>query len=92
MKKLNVVLVGLGFGGAFVPIYKDHPAVGNIGIFDTDTGRMEEFARTHGIQRQYHSFDEILRDKEVDAVHLVTPIPLHAEQTVAVLDSGKHCA
>ena len=41
MKKLNVVLVGLGFGGAFVPIYKDHPAVGNIGIFDTDTGRME---------------------------------------------------
>ena len=32
MKKLNVVLVGLGFGGAFVPIYKDHPAVGNIGI------------------------------------------------------------
>lgn len=53
---------------------------------------MEEFARTHGIQRQYHSFDEILRDKEVDAVHLVTPIPLHAEQTVAVLDSGKHCA
>ena len=40
MKKLNVVLVGLGFGGAFVPIYKDHPAVGNIGIFDTDTGRM----------------------------------------------------
>ena len=92
MKKLNVVLVGLGFGGAFVPIYKDHPAVGNIGIFDTDTGRMEEFARTHGIQRQYHSFDEILRDKEVDAIHLVTPIPLHAEQTVAVLDSGKHCA
>jgi len=48
MKKLNVVLVGLGFGGAFVPIYKDHPAVGNIGIFDTDTGRMEEFARTQG--------------------------------------------
>lgn len=32
MKKLNIVLVGLGFGGAFVPIYKDHPGVGSIGI------------------------------------------------------------
>ena len=92
MKKLNIVLVGLGFGGAFVPIYKDHPGVGSIGIFDTDSSVMEEFARAHGIERLYHSFEEILEDEEVDAVHLVTPIPLHAKQTAAVLNAGKHCA
>ena len=34
----------------------------------------------------------ILADKKIDAVHLVTPIPLHAEQTVKVLEAGKHCA
>ena len=92
MKKLNVVLVGLGFGGAFVPIYKDHPAVESIGIFDTDAGIMEAFSAAQGIEKQYHSFEEILEDEAVDAVHLVTPIPLHAKQTVAVLNAGKHCA
>lgn len=92
MKKLNVVLVGLGFGGAFVPIYKDYPAVESIGIFDTDAGIMEAFSAAHGIEKQYHSFEEILEDEAVDAVHLVTPIPLHAKQTVAVLNAGKHCA
>lgn len=92
MKQLNVALVGLGFGGAFVPIYRDHPLVGTIGIFDTDTQLMETFAREHGIVKTYSSFEEILCDKALDAVHLVTPIPLHAQQTTAVLNSGKHCA
>ena len=40
----------------------------------------------------YGSFEEILNDPEIDAVHLVTPIPLHEEQTVQVLEAGKHCA
>ena len=35
---------------------------------------------------------EVLADETVDAVHLVTAIPDHAEQTVRVLDAGKHCA
>ena len=54
--------------------------------------KRQEFARAHGIERLYHSFEEILEDEEVDAVHLVTPIPLHAKQTAAVLNAGKHCA
>lgn len=37
-------------------------------------------------------FEEVLADKNLDAVHLVTPIPLHAEQTIQVLEAGKHCA
>ena len=28
MKKINVALVGLGCGGAFLPIYREHPQVG----------------------------------------------------------------
>ena len=38
------------------------------------------------------SFEEILDDNSIDAVHLVTPIPLHAKQTIDVFQSGKHCA
>ena len=33
-KKLNIAVVGLSFGGSFVPIYKEHPAVGKVGLCD----------------------------------------------------------
>jgi predicted dehydrogenase len=93
MKKLNVALVGLGFGGAFADIYKHHPNVGELTLFDTNTGRLQEF-RDHlgGDVKIAESFEQLLADPSSDAVHLVTPIPLHADQTVAVLESGKHCA
>ena len=34
MKKLNVALVGLGFGSCFVPIWLDHPNVGEVTVCD----------------------------------------------------------
>jgi predicted dehydrogenase len=91
MKKINVALVGLGFGGAFVEIYKKHPNVGEVSLFDTNPDRLNGWAEHHGL-RIHSSFEEILEDPTIDAVHLVTPIPLHEEQTVRVLEAGKHCA
>ncbi len=35
--------------------------------------------------------DELLADPELDAVALATPVPLHAEHAVRVLEAGKHC-
>jgi predicted dehydrogenase len=97
MKQISVVLVGLGFGGAFAPIYRKHPDVSAFGIFDPNRSLAEEVSKRMeegGGQpvRIYQTFDEILKDTSVDAVHLVSPIPRHVEQTLAVLNSGKHCA
>ena len=91
MKKINVALVGLGFGGAFVDIYKNHPNVGEISVFDTNSEMTKKFAERYSV-KTHESFEEMLADERIDAVHLVTPIPLHEEQTVRVLDAGKHCA
>lgn len=90
--KLNVAVVGLGFGGAFVPIWRDHPDVASVGITDLDEDRAAKAADTYGISRIYSSLDDVLADDAVDAVHLVTSIPDHAEQTIRVLEAGKHCA
>ena len=90
--RINIALVGLGFGGAFADIYKHHPNVESLGIFDTDENIMQEISQHYGISKTYKSFDDILVDDKIDAVHLVTPIPLHEEQTVQVLEAGKHCA
>jgi len=92
MKKINVAIAGLGFGGAFVDIYNHHPNVGTVGIYDINADLSETVSRTLGIPKVYDSFEAILKDDSLDAVHLVTPIPLHEEQTIAVLESGKHCA
>ena len=91
-RKINVALVGLMFGGAFAKIYRDHPGVGEFGICDIDAGLMEKVAASTGVSKMYGSLDEVLEDGSIDAVHLVTPIPLHEEQSIKVLESGKHCA
>lgn len=92
MKKINIALVGLGFGGAFAEIYKNHPNVGTLSLFDTDRDLLKRFSSAAGIAKTHDSFEQLLKDSETDAVHLVTPIPLHEEQSAAVLESGKHCA
>lgn len=92
MDKINVVVCGIAFGGSFVPIFRDHPNVGKLGLFDIDRALLQKTAEHYGVETTYESFEAVLADPEVDAVHLVTPIPLHEQQAVQVLESGKHCA
>jgi myo-inositol 2-dehydrogenase/D-chiro-inositol 1-dehydrogenase len=40
--------------------------------------------------REYASYEALLADQNVDAVWLVTPSSLHADQIVAALHAGKH--
>ena len=92
VKKLNIAVVGLGFGGAFVGIHHEHPDVGSVKVYDPVMDKCRYMTDNGYADGIYGSFEEILADPDCDAVHLVTPIPLHADQTVAVLESGKHCA
>ena len=92
MKKINVALVGVAFGGFFAEIYKEHPNVGKLVLFDVDKKREKALRNRLGIEENYDSFEDILKDPSIDAVHLVTPFTMHEEQSVAVLNSGKHCA
>ena len=92
MKKINVALVGLGFGRCFLPIWLDHPNVASVTVCDRNEALLRKAKEEHPQIRITTDFEEVLKDETVDAVHLVTPIPLHADQSVAVLESGKHCA
>jgi myo-inositol 2-dehydrogenase/D-chiro-inositol 1-dehydrogenase len=46
--------------------------------------------RELGVPVVHEDFGEFVRDAHVDAVVLVTPTNLHAEQTMAAIDAGKH--
>ncbi|MCU0501909.1 MAG: Gfo/Idh/MocA family oxidoreductase [Anaerolineae bacterium] len=90
--KLRVAVVGLGFGAEFVPIYLDHPDVQSVAACDSDPVRLDRAARRFGIKRLFSDVAEVVQSDEIDAVHLVSGIPDHARQAIAVLRSGKHCA
>jgi D-xylose 1-dehydrogenase (NADP+, D-xylono-1,5-lactone-forming) len=47
-------------------------------------------AAKHGIPRAYGSYEELLRDPEIEAVFIPLPNDLHCEWTVRALDAGKH--
>ncbi len=91
-QKIHVAVVGLGFGGEFVPIYLHHPAVRAVTVCDLDPASRRRAAERYGVTRDVATLAEVVSDPDIDAVHLVTPIPEHAAQSVSVLRAGKHCA
>ncbi|HEY3236055.1 MAG TPA: Gfo/Idh/MocA family oxidoreductase [Polyangiaceae bacterium] len=88
----GIAVVGLGFGEAFVPIYQRHPRVERVGICDLDPETLRRVGDRYGIQDRFARLEDVLADRGFDAVHLLTPVPLHVEQSMAVLAAGKHCA
>ena len=90
--RISVAVVGLGFGAEFVPIYLEHPNVESVMICDSDAERLNTVSEKFNIKEKYTEFSDIINSGEIDAVHLVSGIPDHAEQTLDVLNSGKHCA
>lgn len=89
---LCIAVLGLGFGQEFVPIYLSHPAVSRVVLVEPDDARRAEVAERYGVRQGYRSLDEALLDDEIDAVHILAPVPFHAEYAIRVLDAGKHCA
>jgi 1,5-anhydro-D-fructose reductase (1,5-anhydro-D-mannitol-forming) len=52
--------------------------------------RATEFAEKHGAASTYDDYGRMLDDPAVDVVYIATPNSLHAEQTIAALERGKH--
>ncbi|RMF39314.1 MAG: gfo/Idh/MocA family oxidoreductase [Alphaproteobacteria bacterium] len=59
-------------------------------VVGRDRARMEAFARERGIGHATDDLAEALARDDVDAVILSTPTQMHAEQTIACLEAGKH--
>src|SRR5665811_1386754 len=91
-KKFKVAIIGLGFGAEFIPIYQKHPNAEMYAICQRTQSKVDEIGDAFGIEKRYTDYDELLKDPEIDAVHINTPIPNHAEQSIAALRAGKHVA
>ncbi|MHC5056686.1 MAG: Gfo/Idh/MocA family protein [Planctomycetota bacterium] len=98
MRELGVGLIGYGYMGrmqAFchraVPEYYSPPPI-RTKLVAAATSREEtaERAKADGFEFATADWRELVARDDVDIVHVVTPNNLHAEQTIAALEAGKH--
>jgi D-xylose 1-dehydrogenase (NADP+, D-xylono-1,5-lactone-forming) len=61
-----------------------------VAVASRDRTRAEAYAREHGIERGYGSYEDLLADPEVEAVYISLPNSLHVEWSVRALEAGKH--
>jgi predicted dehydrogenase len=85
---VNVAVCGLGWWGrVIVPLIKTSSRLRVIKVVDPDPAAAG-FAREQGVALA--SFDEALRDPEVQGVVLCTPHTLHTDQIVRAAGAKKH--
>ena len=89
-KKINVAIVGLGFGAEFIPLYQLHPDANMMAICQRTEKKLNAIGDAFGIEARYTDFKTLLKNPEVDLVHINSPIPDHGWQTIAALKAGKH--
>jgi 2-hydroxy-4-carboxymuconate semialdehyde hemiacetal dehydrogenase len=88
---INVALAGAGaFGIKHLDAIKLIPGVKVVSLISRELGKTQEVADRYGIAHVSTNLADSLAIKDVDAVILCTPTQMHASQTLACLDAGKH--
>jgi predicted dehydrogenase len=91
-RPINLAIIGLGFGAEFIPIYQAHPHANLMAVCQRSQSKLDAIADRFQVPKRFTSYDELLEDPEIDAVHINTPIPDHAAQSIKALQKGKHVA
>lgn len=89
-RQYNVAMVGLGFGAEFIPIYQAHPQARVAAICRRNPEELRKVGDRFGIEKRFTSYDDVLRDTNIDFVHINSPIADHAWMSLRALDAGKH--
>ena len=90
-KTINVALAGAGaFGIKHLDGIQRIEGVQVVSLISRDIEKTKNVAAHYGIPHVTTDLAESLALKDVDAVVLCTPTPMHADQTLACLRAGKH--
>ena len=91
-RKLNVGVVGLGFGAEFIPLWQQHPQTHCEAICQRNPERLNSVGDYFEVEKRYSDFKQLIKDPQIQIVHINTPIPDHAWMSIAALKAGKHVA
>ena len=91
MKPIRVAIVGCGRISDLHSLgYKDFPDAELAAVCDTNKALAKKKAKEWGVAKVYDNYQQVLDDKEIDVVELLTPHHLHCSMTVAACRAGKH--
>ena len=94
MDKVRIGVIGCGgiANGKHMPAEKRNPAAEMVAFCDLIEERAVKARADYGKpeDKVYTDYRELLKDKSIDAVLVLTPNCSHCEITVAALEAGKH--
>ncbi|PTL85178.1 Gfo/Idh/MocA family protein [Vitiosangium sp. GDMCC 1.1324] len=83
-------ILGTGqIAGLFAKGLREIPEARLVAVGSRSSQNAERFARQYGVARAYATYEELVRDAEVDVVYVATPHTAHREHCVLALDHGK---
>ena len=90
-KQIRVGVVGCGYWGPnLIRNLRQSPDCQLKVLCDMSESRLAHMRRLHPEVATTNSFDDLLKDSELDAVVIATPVRFHYEMAKAALSVGKH--
>lgn len=91
MNSIRVAIVGCGRISDLHQLgYRGRDDAQVVAVCDANKSRASQKARDWGVEKVYGDYRQVLEDKSVDAVELLTPHHLHCPMTVQACRAGKH--
>jgi len=87
-KKVRIGVVGGGFGTAFQ--WHEHPDCIVEAVSDLREDRRKRLMKVYDCRKPYNSLEELVLDRNIDAVAIFTDGPLHVQHTIEAMKNGKH--
>jgi len=91
MNPIRVAIVGCGRISDLHQLgYRGREDAKIVAVCDTNKSLAKKKAKAWGVEKVYGDYQQVLEDKEVDVVELLTPHHLHCPMTVQAAQAGKH--
>ena len=91
MERIKVGVIGTGFiGPAHIEALRRLGTIDIVGLAECSKDVAKAKAEALGIERYYGDYKELLKEDEIQSVHICSPNYLHYEMAKAVLEAGKH--
>lgn len=87
---IRIGILGAGRGVSLARAVALAPSAELVAICDADEQRLARAVSLTGVARTFRDYPEMLDAKEIDAVFVASPMPLHVPHSIAALRAGKH--
>lgn len=89
--KVKVGIVGTGIHSYFQARgWLTHSNAEIVAACDIDEWKLKKKAEAWGVKKTYTSYDELLKDPEINAVDIILPHYLHADCAIKAAEARKH--